>query len=112
MARKSFMFNHPNIEIIAYDDRYARDAVRMWRDSKEKALRQKDIHGFNDHRVVGILAINGSRLNQLYIHINYQKIGLGSRLLNPAKELSPGTLELFTFEVSKKARVLKINSLP
>jgi ribosomal protein S18 acetylase RimI-like enzyme len=121
------MVHGTNIEIIAYDDRYARDTVRMWRDSKEKALRQKDVHDFEEHlaflrsvlvkenkvflaidkefeRVVGILAINGNWLNQLYIHINYQKIGIGSRLLNLAKELSPGKLELYTFEVNKNAQ--------
>jgi ribosomal protein S18 acetylase RimI-like enzyme len=119
--------NRKTIEIIAYDDRYARAAVKMWRDSKQEALKQKDIHSFNNHlnflqsvlikenkvflavdkpseTVVGLLAINGSRLNQLYIHNDYQKTGIGSRLLNLAKELSPGKLELFTFEVNNNAR--------
>ena len=126
MARK-FMNNETNIKIIAYDDRYARAAVKMWRDSKEKALGQKDIHSFNDHlnflrsvlikenkvylaidtesdTVAGLLALDGSRLDQLYIHNDYQKMGIGRRLLNRAKELSPGKLELFTFEVNKNAR--------
>lgn len=121
------MSNQPKIEIIAYDDKYARDTVRMWRASKEKALGQKDIHSFKDHlnylrsalvkenkvylavykeseSVVGLLAINDSQLNQLYIHIKFQKMGIGSRLLDLAKKLSPGKLELFTFEINKKAR--------
>jgi ribosomal protein S18 acetylase RimI-like enzyme len=122
------MINNTNIEIIAYDDKYAYDAVKMWRDSKEKALGQKDIHSFDEHlaflravlikenklylaidkhtdTVVGILAINGSLINQLYIHINYQEMGVGSRLVNLAKELSPGKLQLFTFEVNKNAQI-------
>ena len=115
------------IEIIAYDDKYARDAVKMWRASKREALGQKDIHSFEEHlsylrsvltkenkvylaidkqsgTVVGILAINESQLNQLYIHTDYQRTGIGSRLLNLSKELSPGKLRLFTFEANKKAR--------
>lgn len=121
------MSERPEIEIIDYDDKYARDAVKMWRDSKEKAIGQKDIHSFKEHlaflrfvlvkenkvflaidkkteTVVGLLAICGSQLDQLYIHNDYQKTGIGSRLLNLAKELSPGNLRLFTFEVNKNAR--------
>ena len=121
------MIDEPDIKIIAFNDKYARDAVKMWRASKEQALGQKDIHSFNDHlnflrvvlikenkvylaidqepdTVAGLLAISGTWLNQLYIHINYQKSGIGSRLLNLAKELSPGKLELFTFEVNKNAQ--------
>jgi ribosomal protein S18 acetylase RimI-like enzyme len=116
-----------NIKIIDYDDKYALDAVRMWRDSKEKALGIKDVHSFDDHlgflgtkltkenkvylaidertdNVVGIMAIAGSELNQLYIHAGYQGMGIGSRLLKIAKELSPGKLQLFTFEVNKGAQ--------
>jgi len=38
-----------NVKIIDYDDKYARDTVRMWRESKEKALGVKDVHDFDDH---------------------------------------------------------------
>ena len=121
------MVNHENIEIIAYDDRYACGAVKMWRASKQEAIGQEDVHSFSEHlaflqsklikenkvylaidrgleSIVGILAISGNQLNQLYIHIDYQRMGVGSRLLNLAKELSPGKLELYTFEINKKAR--------
>jgi ribosomal protein S18 acetylase RimI-like enzyme len=121
------MVKDAEIEVIAYDEKYARGAVKMWRDSKEKALEQKDAHSFAEHlaflrfvlvkenrvflaidkksaTVAGLMAIRGSRLDQLYIHSDYQKTGIGSRLLNLAKELSPGTLRLFTFEVNKNAR--------
>ena len=121
------MSERPEIEIIDYDDKYARDAVKMWRDSKEKAIGQKDIHGFEEHlaflrfvlvkenkvflaidketgTVAGLMAVKGNELDQLYIHNDYQKKGIGSRLLNLAKEMSPGKLELFTFEINTNAR--------
>jgi len=114
-----------NIEIIEYDPVYAEDTVSMWRQSKEKAIGQKDIHPFEDHvfflnnilnkdnkiyiavddkKVVGILAFNDYELNQLYIHVDYQGKGLGKRFLALAKENSKGRLELYTFEVNHKAQ--------
>jgi ribosomal protein S18 acetylase RimI-like enzyme len=115
------------IKIIDYDDKYALDTIRMWRESKEKALGVKDVHSFDEHlsflrtrlikenkvllaidectdTVVGIMALAGSELDQLYIHVGYQRMGIGSRLLQMAKELSPGKLQLFTFEVNKNAQ--------
>jgi len=43
------MSSSTNIKIIDYDDQYALDTVRMWRESKEKALGVKDVHSFDDH---------------------------------------------------------------
>ena len=55
-------------------------------------------------KVIGMMAVGGSELDQLYIHVDYQDMGIGTQLLNLAKELSPGELQLFTFEVNKKAQ--------
>ena len=115
------------IKIIPYEEKYAEETVRMWRDSKAKALGVEDIHDFADHlnflktvlikedkiflaidkktdKAVGILAVAQNNLDRLYIHNDYQGIGIGSRLLKIAKELSGGNLRLFTFEVNKGAR--------
>lgn len=121
--KKSMVLN--NIKIIEYDPIYDEDTVAMWRESKERALGQKEIHPFDDHvfflnnilskdnkiyiavdnnKVVGIVAFNDYELNQLYIHVDYQGIGLGKRLLDLAKENSKGRLELYTFEVNHKAQ--------
>lgn len=111
-----------NITLIEYDDKYAREAVAMWRASKERALGVKDIHSFDDHlsflrtklvnnsmvylaihqpsdSVAGIMAIDGTELTQLYIHVDYQRLGIGTQLLNLAKQLSTGKLQLYTFDV-------------
>ncbi|MBI6871225.1 GNAT family N-acetyltransferase [Clostridium aciditolerans] len=114
-----------NIKIIQYNSAYVEDTVRMWRESKERAISQKEIHSFEDHvfflnnilnrdneiyiatdnnKVVGIIAFNGNEINQLYIHNDYQGKGLGKKLLDMAKINSKGRLTLYTFEVNHKAQ--------
>ena len=115
-----------HVKIIEYDEKYALETVKMWRASMEKALGVKDHHSWEEQlnylktimkeyrgylviekssdKVIGMMAVGGSELDQLYIHVNYQGIGIGTQLINLAKELSPGKLQLFTFEVNKKAQ--------
>ncbi|MFJ5760345.1 GNAT family N-acetyltransferase [Neobacillus sp. NPDC093182] len=97
----------------------------MWRNSKEAALGQKEIHSFDNHvdflnqilakqyqvdlalmddKVVGMIAYNQGEISQLYIQIDYQGMGIGQTLLERAKEQSTGRLTLYTFEVNKKAQ--------
>ncbi|WP_164764317.1 GNAT family N-acetyltransferase [Paenibacillus illinoisensis] len=113
--------------IIEYDPSYSLQTVKMWRESKEKAIGQKEIHSFEDHvfylnnilvqdnkiyiaidtseeQVVGILACNENWVNQLYIHTQFQGKGIGKKLLDYAKQCSEGRLFLYTFEVNKKAQ--------
>src|SRR5215203_4948507 len=47
-SKQIMTVNETNFEIIVYKDKYARDTVKMWRDSKTKAIGQKDIHSFED----------------------------------------------------------------
>ena len=116
-----------DITLIEYDEKYARDAVVMWRASKEKAIGIECLHSFADHLnflqsilvaantvylavdqrndlAVGLMAINGTELNQLYVHLDYQRIGVGTRLLNLAKQRSKGKIQLYTFEVNSGAQ--------
>lgn len=104
---------------------YAEQTVKMWRDSKERAISQKEIHSFENHlnflnnilpeqyqidlalldaKVVGMIAYNEREISQLYIHIDYQGMGIGQTLLDKAKERSSGRLTLYTFEVNKNAQ--------
>lgn len=110
---------------IQYKPEYAEQTVEMWRYSKERAIGQKEIHSFENHvyflnhilpeqhqielaliddKVVGMMAYNDKEINQLYIHNDYQGLGIGLTLLDKAKEQSSGRLTLFTFEVNKNAQ--------
>ncbi|WML48475.1 GNAT family N-acetyltransferase [Neobacillus sp. PS3-34] len=111
--------------ITPYHPTYAEQTVRMWRDSKEQAIGQKEIHSFENHiyflndilpkqyqidlalmddKVVGMIAYTEREISQLYIHINYQGFGIGQALLDKAKEQSRGRLTLYTFEVNENAQ--------
>ncbi|MDN3015545.1 GNAT family N-acetyltransferase [Paenibacillus sp. BSR1-1] len=111
--------------IIPYNPKYAKQTVGMWRDSKERAIGQKEIHSFEnyinflnnvlpgqyqidlalmDEKVVGMIAYNEREISQLYIHNDYQGIGIGQTLLDKVKEQSCGRLTLYTFEVNENAQ--------
>lgn len=113
------------IIITQFDPKYAEQTVQMWRESKEKAIGQKEIHSFENHvnflisilakhfqidlalignKVVGMIAYNYTEISQLYIHNDYQGIGIGQTLLEIAKRNSEGRLTLYTFEVNKMAQ--------
>ncbi len=117
--------NQHQIIITPYNPKYAEQTVAMWRDSKEQAIGQKEIHSFENHvyflnhllpeqfqidvalmdeKVVGVIAYNKREISQLYIHIDYQGMGIGQILLDKAKAQSSGRLTLYTFEVNEKAQ--------
>ncbi len=120
------MHGKQTITIIDYDDRYALATVQMWRASMEQALGITDPHSWEEQldylrhivqtnrvylaldeatdQVVGMMAIGGTELDQLYIHVDYQGRGVGTRLLDLAKAMSPGTLQLYTFAVNTNAQ--------
>lgn len=114
------------IDVIEFDDKYAVAAVKMWRDSKERALGIPENYSFDDHLLflretltktdsiflaidrdtghpVGLMATDGTFLNQLYVHIDFQQSGIGTMLLNHAKETSNGRIKLYTFEHNRTA---------
>lgn len=117
--------NQNKIKITQYNSKYAEQTVDMWRDSKEQAIGQKEIHSFENHvnflnhilpeqfqidlalideKVVGVIAYNDREISQLYIHVDYQGIGIGKKLLDKVKAQSSGRLTLYTFEVNEKAQ--------
>ena len=115
------------IEVICFDESYAVAAVDMWRDSKQRAIGIPENHSFNEQLLflteslvsnnsvylsidrdkglpVGLLATDGDFLNQLYVHVDYQRKGIGSSLLDLAKQKSNGRLRLYTFECNRGAQ--------
>lgn len=54
--------------------------------------------------VIGLMAINGSEIDQLYVAPELQRRGIGSALLQKAHELSPEWLGLFTHQRNERAR--------
>jgi len=59
-----------------------------------------------DRRIVGFAALNSGRdhLDHLYVRPGWYGRGIGSVLLERAKELSAGRLRLFTFQRNARAR--------
>jgi GNAT superfamily N-acetyltransferase len=55
-------------------------------------------------RIVAYLAMNGSRIERLYVDPSEWRKGWGTRLINLAKELSPQGLELYTHVQNHAAR--------
>ena len=117
--------NEHIILIRPYSLEYSEQTVAMWRDSKEQAIGQKEMHSFDNHlyflnhilpeqfhihvaliddTVVGMIAYNEYEISQLYIHKDYQGLGIGRTLLTQAKAQSSGRLTLYTFEVNEKAQ--------
>jgi ribosomal protein S18 acetylase RimI-like enzyme len=114
-----------HITITPFYPHYAEETVKMWRESKERAIGQKEKHSVDSHlnflthilpeqyqidlalidgRVVGMAAYNETEISQLYIHVDYQGVGIGQILLDKAKTQSRGRLTLYTFEVNKNAQ--------
>ncbi|CAN7546294.1 N-acetyltransferase family protein [Rossellomorea sp. LjRoot5] len=113
-------------DIISFDPQYAEETVAMWRESKERAIGQKEKHSVESHlyflsqilheefeidlalldgKVVGMSAYNETEISQLYIHVEYQGRGIGRMLLEKAKAKSGGRLTLYTFEVNRNAQM-------
>lgn len=55
-------------------------------------------------RIAGLLALEGSHVDQLYVEPGEQGTGVGSALLAHAKALRPAGLSLFTFQRNARAR--------
>ena len=54
--------------------------------------------------VVAMMTVAGSDIDQLYVAPDHQHQGLGTLLVELARELSPGELSLWTFRSNARAR--------
>jgi GNAT superfamily N-acetyltransferase len=55
-------------------------------------------------RIVGMAVLDPGELDQLYVAPDRLGAGIGTRLLDHAKRLSPNGLVLYTFQVNERAR--------
>jgi len=55
-------------------------------------------------RVVGMLALEGAYVDHLFVHPDFWGMRIGSLLLDHAKSLHPGGLELVTLQRNERAR--------
>ena len=120
------MLNHHSIREYRPDDF---DALTiLWRISREKSLpefqREKghffyeDQNYFQNHILknnqvwvvesgqqrVAFMAMNKDFIDQLYIHPDHQRRGIGRALLDFARRLSPDHLWLYTLQINVGAR--------
>ncbi len=117
----------PDVSIVDYSPKYGRELVRMWRGSFEQAVGVIDPHSLDRQLqyleekvvpennvvlvlekttsdVIGFMASTPDHISQLYVHVKHQNKGIGSILVNIAKQNSGGRLRLFTFKANEIAQ--------
>lgn len=113
------------ISLVDFAPAHVDELVTMWRASFEAAVGVREPHTVEQQRayvletvapsnrvlvalvggrLVGFIAASNEHIDQLYVHLDYQGIGIGSRLLQWAKDNSRGRLSLFTFERNDRAQ--------
>jgi GNAT superfamily N-acetyltransferase len=90
-ATYSFPLAHTDSEVRAW----IRDAV---------VARQETWVAVDGARIVAMMVVAPDNLDQLYVAPDRLGIGIGRRLLERARERSPGGLTLYTFQVNRRAR--------
>ncbi len=116
------------LELVEYRPEYALELVKMWRRSFQRAMGLQEQDNFGEtsaqldflsamdpatihvamdppsSTVLGFMVLSGAKLDHLYVHVDYQGLGLGTTLLNLAKRKSPAGIELFTFQRNQAAQ--------
>ena len=103
----------------------ARELVLLWRESFEFGVGVIDPHPLEDQerallndvvpnntvrvaflegRMVGFVAATRESIAQLHVRVGFHRRGIGSRLLQWAKDQSAGSLWLYTFDRNAAAR--------
>lgn len=106
------------IEAVCALWRRSRTAAQPWLEERMGHTPQDDIEFFSGHiaaanriwvaiehtALVGFLAIDGGHVNYLYVDPPAQNRGIGTLLLDRARDLSPTGLTLFTHQRNTNAR--------
>jgi ribosomal protein S18 acetylase RimI-like enzyme len=78
------------------------DNLRHFRDV---VMREDEVWlAVEDNEVVGLLAFGEHKVDQLHVEPRCQGRGVGTALLDRAKELAPKGLTLFTYQRNERAR--------
>jgi len=117
--------DHSKIDLAAYEPVWLDELIPMWRASFEAGVGITDPHpveeqrayflaevvphntvrlAFEDERLVGFVAATRDSVTQLYVRVDTQRRGIGTRMLDWAKSQSQGRLWLFTFARNTIAR--------
>ena len=113
------------VSIVEFRPEHAKELVRMWRGSFEFGVGVTDPHPLEeqeqylnavvipgnairvalcDGHMAGFVAASAFSVSQLYVRTGLHRRGIGSRLLEWAKEQSCGSLWLYTFAQNAGAR--------
>jgi GNAT superfamily N-acetyltransferase len=79
------------------------DEVRGWVRDKLVPTMETWV-AVEDQHIVGMMVVAPGHLEQLYVAPDQLRRGIGRRLLELAKERSPGGLSLWTFQINDGAR--------
>jgi ribosomal protein S18 acetylase RimI-like enzyme len=114
----------PNYQVSAFDVADTDELIQMWRESFEHGAGVKDANPLEEQRqffeeeilpntrvqvvrlsgqIVAFLAANSGYLSQLYVRVGHSGQGIGSMLLDLAKEQSSGLLTLHALLVNRRA---------
>jgi ribosomal protein S18 acetylase RimI-like enzyme len=112
------------VALVEYADAWLDELIPMWRASFENGVGIVEPHpiedqkryfltqvlpthavrlAFEDAKLVGFVAASRESIAQLYVRIGFQRQGIGTYLLDWAKEQSMGQLWLFTFARNQRA---------
>ncbi len=80
------------------------DDVRTWLATELLTTRETWVATDTDGRIVALMALSESMIDQLYVAPDRIGIGIGGRLIELAKRRRPGGLDLFCFAVNMRAR--------
>lgn len=112
------------VRIAEFHAELADELLCMWRASFEEAVGITDPHPLEEQRayfereviphnsvrvallrgkIVGFSAASKTSVAQLYVHMDFQRRGIGTLLLEWAKSRSEGSLWLYTFACNTRA---------
>ncbi|MEM7387434.1 MAG: GNAT family N-acetyltransferase [Verrucomicrobiota bacterium] len=113
------------IRLSEFEETQTEELVAMWRASFEHGVGILDPHPISEQRdyflkrvlpentvlvatsaesIVGFVAASPTSIAQLYVHVDHLRKGIGTRLVEWAKQNSGGSLWLYTFECNRVAQ--------